>query len=159
MDVLIETIRLSHNAKITFLGKKPNQFAATSFFLQQLKKEGLADRFLEEFRMGRNSFASNFAYLPHSLFFLIKWNSINHTKDLLQFITFVIHAIFGKDIIRNTLLTIDEVGIQKIVPFANQAMIEALSSSSSKVHSELMIDEYWSNPKICERHGETITEY
>ena len=49
----------------------------------------------------------------------------------------------------------DEVGIQQIVPFVNQAMIEA----RSEAQSELMI-EYWSNPENHEEHGEVMmTEY
>ena len=52
----------------------------------------------------------------------------DQTKDLFRFVAFVIHAIFGKDV-RNTLLTMDEVGIQQIVPLANQAMIEARSQA------------------------------
>ena len=40
------------------------------------------------------------------------------------------------------LLTTDEEGIQQIVSYANQAMIEACSQAQS----ELMI-EYWSDPK------------
>ena len=47
-NVLIATIRLCHNAKIVFSGKKPNQYAANAF-LQRLEKEGLVDRFPEEF--------------------------------------------------------------------------------------------------------------
>ena len=129
-----------------FPWKKSYQFAAASF-LQRLKKKGLADRFPEEFRMGSNSFASSFAYLPHSQFFLMQRNSIDHTKDLLQFVVFAIHSIFGKDI-SNTLLTMDEVEIQQIIPFANQAMIEA----RSQAQSELMI-EY---PENILRQRETI---
>ena len=64
-------------------------------------------------------------------------NSIDHTKDLLRFVAYVIHTIFGKNI-RNTLLTMDKVGIQQIVPFANQAMIEARIEA---------LKAYWSNPK------------
>ena len=37
-DVLIKTIRLCRNAKIVFLGKKPNQFAAASFLLATTKE-------------------------------------------------------------------------------------------------------------------------
>ena len=115
--------------------------------------EGLADRFPEEFRMGSNSFASSFAYLPHSQFFLMQLNTIDHTKDLFRFVAYVIHAIFGKNI-RDTLLTMDEVGIQQIVPFANQAMIEA----RSQAQSDLMIA-YWSDPKNREAHGEAMTKH
>ena len=56
----------------------------------------------------------------------------DQTKDLFRFVAFVIHAIFGKDV-RNTLLTMDEVGIQQIVPLANQAMIEARSQAQSEL--------------------------
>ena len=80
-------------------------------------------------------------------------NTIYHIKDLFQFVVYVIDAIFGKDI-RNTLLTMDERGIQQIVPFANQAMIEA----RSKAQSELMIA-YWSNPKNRDAHSEAMIEY
>ena len=66
---------------------------------------------------------------------------------MFRFVAFVIHAIFGKDI-RDTLLTMDERGIQQIVPFANQAMIEA----RSQAQSELMI-EY---PENILRQRETI---
>ena len=121
-----------------FPWKKSYQFAAASF-LQRLKKKGLADRFPEEFRMGSNSFASSYGYLPHSQFFLMQRNSIDHTKDLFRFVAYVIHAIFGKDI-RETLLTMDEGGIQQILPFANQAMIEARSQAQSELMKALHDD-------------------
>ena len=89
-DVLIETIRLCPNANIYFFGKKPNQYAKKKF-LTRLQKEGLANQFPEAFRMGSNSFASSFAYLPHSQFFLVQQNSIDHTKDLFRFVAYVIH--------------------------------------------------------------------
>ena len=57
----------------------------------------------------------------------------DQTKDLFRFVAFVIHAIFGKDVSRNTLLTMDEVGVQQIVPFANQAMIKARSQAQSEL--------------------------
>ena len=48
----------------------------------------------------------------------------------------------------------DEVGIQQIVPFANQAMIEA----RSQAQSDLMIA-YWSDPKKRDAHSEAMIEY
>ena len=42
----------------------------------------MADRFQEEFRQGNNSFFSNCCYLPHSQYFLMQRNSIDHTKNL-----------------------------------------------------------------------------
>ena len=66
-------------------------------------------------------------------------NTIDHTKDLFRFVAFVIHAIFGKDV-RNTLLTMGEAGIQQIVPFANQAMIEARSQAQSDMMKALHDD-------------------
>ena len=47
-NVLIKVLKLCRNAKIVFFGKKPNQYAANAF-LQRLEKEGLVDRFPEEF--------------------------------------------------------------------------------------------------------------
>ena len=81
-NVLIATIRLCPKAKIVFFGKKPNHYAVNGF-LQRLQKEGLADRFPEEFRQGSDSFFSNCRYLTHSQFFLMQQNTIDHTKDLL----------------------------------------------------------------------------
>ena len=66
-------------------------------------------------------------------------NTIDHTKDLFRFVAYVIHAIFGKDI-RHTLLTMDEAGIQQIVPFANEAMIEARSKAQSEMMKALWDD-------------------
>ena len=99
------------------LEKSPTH--ALTVFLERLQKEGLADR----------------------QYFLMQRNSIDHTKDLLQFVAYVIHPISGVNI-RDKLLTKDEEGIQQIVIFTNQVMIEA----RSQAQSELMI-EYWSDPK------------
>ena len=97
-------------------------------------------------------------------------NTIYHIKDLFQFVVYVIDAIFGKDI-RNTLLTMDEEGIQQIVPFANQAMIEARSEAQSQLVKAPWADpnsfscskeyrdkiiEYWSDPKNREAQSELM---
>ena len=106
--------------KLFSLEKSPTH--ALTVFLERLQKEGLTDR----------------------QYFLMQRNSIDHTKDLLQFVVYVIHPIFGVNIM-DKLLTKDEEGIQHIVLFTNQVMIEA----RSQAQSELMI-EYWSDPKNCE---------
>ena len=94
------------------LEKSPTH--ALTVFLERLQKEGLADR----------------------QYFLMQRNSIDHTKDLLQFVAYVIHPISGVNI-RDKLLTKDEEGIQQIVIFTNQVMIEA----RSQAQSELMTDD------------------
>ena len=85
-DVLVEVLKHCPNAKIFFFGKKPNQYPLT-VFLKQLPEERLADRFPEEFREGSNSFFSSFGYLSHSQYFSMQRNSIDHTRDLLRFVT------------------------------------------------------------------------
>ena len=57
---------------------------------------------------------------------------------VLRFIASVIDAIYGVDI-RNMLLTTDEEGIQQIVSYANQAMIEACSQAQSELMIELIL--------------------
>ena len=117
-DVLVGVLKHCPNAKIFFFGKKPNQCQCPlTVFLEQLPEERLADRFPEEFREGSNSFFSSFGYLPHSQHFLMQLNSIDQTKDLLQFVAYVIAlmlAILGENIM-NKLLTMDKEGIRKIV--------------------------------------------
>ena len=71
-------------------------------------------------------------------------NTIDHTKDLFRLAAYVIDAIFGVDI-RNTLLTMDEVGIQQIVHFANQAMIDVRSQAQSELMRSL-----WDDPEFRE---------
>ena len=104
-------------------------------------------------------------------------NTIDQTKDLFRFVAFVIHAIFGKDV-RNTLLTMDEAGMQQIVPFANQAMIKARSQAQSDMmkalwddpnhvfnskefrdaHSKAMIA-FWSDPKNRDAQSKAMIAY
>ena len=140
-DVLVEVLKHCPNAQIVFLGKKPNQYAKEKF-LARLQKEGLANQLPEEFRMGSDSFFSKFGYLPHSQFFLMGFNTADHTRDLFRFVAFVIHAKFGTHI--NT----DDENIQRIVlPFATQAMTDA--------HHEALLAkaiEYWSVAENCEAY-------
>ena len=51
-------------------------------------------------------------------------------------------------------MDMDEEGIQQIVPFANQAMIEARSKELKAV-----LKTNWSDPKNCEAHSELMIEY
>ena len=80
----------------------------------------------------------NCCYLSHSQFFLLQRNTIDHTIDLFWYFACVIHSIFGVDI-RDTLLIMDEEGIQQIVTFVNQAMIDARSKEQSELNDDSVL--------------------
>ena len=61
-DALVEVLKHCPNAQIVFWGKKPNKYAKRHF-LERLQKEGLANQFPEEFRMGSNSFALSLIHI------------------------------------------------------------------------------------------------
>ena len=50
----------------------------------------------------------------------------------------VIHSIFGVDI-RDTLLIMDEEGIQQIVTFVNQAMTDTRSKEQSELNNDSVL--------------------
>ena len=141
-EVLIQFMKKCPNLKkILFFGKNPNIYSMEQF-LSQLEKRApeLLSAFHPTFRLGSPDFKSPCQYNPHSQFFLMHLNTKKHTMDLMRVGVVVINTVFKIDFTQQ-LKELSDDGVQEIIPFATEAVIEARRLVISQV-----LKDHWANP-------------